>query len=440
LWYPRRMPFINYDQFATLGLEATLVSLLLLALFRLRTRFGLSLLFITLGAFQQMQMTLALSFYVELTPGILVSPGSVVLFTSSLFAFLLIYIREDASEARKLIYGLAIANLSLEALSYFFARQMNMPGLHILYNFPRELLVHNPRVLLAGTAALLVDGIVVIILYEWVSRLISRFLFLRIYVSMGLALVLDTLIFATGSFWGQPEFVSLFLSGLAGKILMSVFYAAVLTLYLRYFEKPEYLQPRRHAQIQDIFEILTYRQKYEALRQRVVRDPLTGLYNRAFFEDVLGRELKHSYERGRPLALMLLDVDHFKEYNDTYGHPEGDRVLAFLGASLLGSLRTSDMACRYGGEELALILPDSDIRFAQLTAERIRRNLSERWEQVDPRFPGTCVTVTIGAAFFPEEASSASALVRLADERLYMGKRAGRDRIVVEDIRLEIPT
>jgi diguanylate cyclase (GGDEF)-like protein len=362
------------------------------------------------------------------------------LFTSSLFAFLLIYIREDASEARKLIYGLAIANLSLEALSYFFARQMNMPGLHILYNFPRELLVHNPRVLLAGTAALLVDGIVVIILYEWVSRLISRFLFLRIYVSMALALVLDTLIFATGSFWGQPQFVSLFLSGLAGKILMSVFYAAVLTLYLRYFEKPEYVQPRRHAQIQDIFEILTYRQKYEALRQRVVRDPLTGLYNRAFFEDVLGRELKHSYERGRPLALMLLDVDHFKEYNDTYGHPEGDRVLAFLGASLLGSLRTSDMACRYGGEELALILPDSDIRFAQLTAERVRRNLSERWEQVDPPFPGMCVTVTIGAAFFPEEASSASALVRLADERLYMGKRAGRDRIVVEDIRLEIPT
>ena len=287
LWYPRPMPFINYDQFATLGLEATLVSLLLLALFRLRTRFGLSLLFITLGAFQQMQMTLALSFYVELTPGILVSPGSVVLFTSSLFAFLLIYIREDASEARKLIYGLAIANISLEALSYFFARQMDMPGLHNLYNFPRELLVHNPRVLLAGTAALLVDGIVVIILYEWVSRLISRFLFLRIYVSMALALVLDTLIFATGSFWGQPQFLSLFLSGLAGKILMSVFYAAVLTLYLRYFEKPEYLQPRRHAQIQDIFEILTYRQRYEALRQRVVRDPLTGLYNRAFFEDVL---------------------------------------------------------------------------------------------------------------------------------------------------------
>src|SRR5262249_54847990 len=157
---------INYNQFATLGLEATLVSLLLLALFRLRTRFGLSLLFITLGAFQQMQMTLALSFYVELAPRILVSPGSVVLFTSSLFAFLLIYIREDASEARKLIYGLAIANISLEALSYFFARQMNMPGLFILYDFPRELLIHNPRVLLAGTTALLVDGIAVIILYE----------------------------------------------------------------------------------------------------------------------------------------------------------------------------------------------------------------------------------------------------------------------------------
>jgi diguanylate cyclase (GGDEF)-like protein len=221
---------------------------------------------------------------------------------------------------------------------------------------------------------------------------------------------------------------------------MSIFYAAVLTVYLRYFEKPEYLQPRRHAQIQDIFEILTYRQRYEALRQMVVRDPLTGLYNRAFFEDVLARELKHSYQLGRQLALMLLDVDHFKQYNDNYGHPEGDRVLAFLGSTLLGSLRTSDVACRYGGEEVALILPDSDIRFAQVTAERIRNNLRERWAQGDPAFRGTCITVTIGAAFFPEEASSTSALVRLADERLYMGKRAGRDRIVVQDMRLEIPT
>jgi diguanylate cyclase (GGDEF)-like protein len=428
------MPELNLSQILYLGIQATLVSVLLLVLFRLRNRFRLSLLFITLGAFQQMQMTLALSFYVEIAPGVSVSPGSVVLFTSSLFVALLIYIREDASEARKLIYGLVIANLSIEALSYLLGRQFSTAGMHNLYSLPRELFVHDARVAISGSIALLIDIVVVIILYEWVSRHVPpHFLFLRIYVSMVLVLSLDTLIFTAGSFWGNPIFLSVLLSGWMGKTLISLFFAAVLSFYLHFFEKPEYLEPRGDVRIQDIFQMLTYRQKYEVLREKVVRDPLTGLYNRGFFDDNLPKELERASRLRRPLALLMIDVDHFKQYNDSMGHPAGDRVLVLVGSTLMASLRSGDMACRYGGEEFAAILPDADPRFARNTAERIRDNLKARWERTEPPLPGACITITMGASFFPNEANSVPTLVTLADQRLYLGKRGGRNRIVLED-------
>ncbi len=423
---------MDYGQVATLLLQAALISTLLLILFRMRTRFGLSLLFITLGAFQLMQATLARSFYVELAPGVMVSPGSLVLFTSSLFALLLIYIREDASEARKLIYGLVIANFALEASFMLVSLQMDNAALHNIYGLPRELFRRDPRVSWFGTAALFLDGAFVIMAYEWVSRHIPRSLFLRIYLSMTMVLIFDALAFATGSFWGDPLYARLLWSGLAGKVVISIFYAAILTGYLRFFEKPEHLLAHTDAGLQDLFGFLTYRQKYEVLRLRMVRDALTGLYNRMFFDDMLPREVERSFQMRRPLALIIIDVDHFKEYNDTYGHPEGDNVLRYVSSVLVRRLRASDLACRYGGDEFALILPDCDARFALMSAERIRSNLIEGWGGSQPLLPGPGMTVTMGIAFIPQEAASASELVRLADRRLYFGKRAGRDCIIPE--------
>jgi diguanylate cyclase (GGDEF)-like protein len=413
-----------------LGAQAVLISILLLILFRLRSRFGLSLLFITLGAFQQMQETLALSFYVEVAPGLLVSPGSIILFTGGLFALLLIYIREDASEARNLIYGLVVANLFLAGGSHLFSAMLDSTAMHNLHMLPREILRRDPRIIISGSLALLVDGVLLIVVYEWVSRHVSKFLFLRIYLSMTVVLVLDTVIFATGSFLGGPQYLELLLSAVSGKIAISLFYASVLTIYLRVFEKSEYLESRKPAQIQDIFEILTYKQKYEVLRERVVRDGLTGLYNRAFFEDILPAELVRSFQLGKPLALLMIDVDHFKQYNDTHGHTEGDRVLQLLAATLLENLRSADMPCRYGGEEFAVILPDCDGVSAAHSAERIREKLLETWLGAAPPHVGGPVTITVGIGVFPAEAGTVNALVRLADERLYRGKREGRNRVV----------
>ncbi len=160
------------------------------------------------------------------------------------------------------------------------------------------------------------------------------------------------------------------------------------------------------------------------------RDPLTGLFNRGFFDEVLPLELARSERSTLPTSLLLADLDHFKAINDRYGHQEGDRVLRAFGRAVAQSTRSADVPCRFGGEEFAIILPHAAGPAARQLAERIRERLAARVRRVDTPLAGGEVTVTIGIATFPKEASDAEALIGLADRRLYEGKNAGRDRII----------
>jgi diguanylate cyclase (GGDEF)-like protein len=138
----------------------------------------------------------------------------------------------------------------------------------------------------------------------------------------------------------------------------------------------------------------------------------------------------------RSLCLLMIDVDHFKRVNDTYGHAEGDIVLQLIARSIVDQLRVSDYVCRYGGEEFAVLLPQTDLAQATVLAQRIvtemPRALSTGWAGAE----AGPVTVTIGVAEFPLEAHSGSELVRRADSRLYAGKDAGRNRVSASDVRL----
>jgi diguanylate cyclase (GGDEF)-like protein len=135
----------------------------------------------------------------------------------------------------------------------------------------------------------------------------------------------------------------------------------------------------------------------------------------------------------QPLCLMMIDVDNFKLVNDQYGHAEGDIVLQLLAASIVSQLRASDYVCRYGGEEFAVLLPQTVSSQAASLAERvvaaIPEALTRGWAGAD----ASRVTVTIGVAAYPSEAASGGELVRLADRRLYAGKSAGRNRVVSSD-------
>ena len=158
---------------------------------------------------------------------------------------------------------------------------------------------------------------------------------------------------------------------------------------------------------------------------RAATDGLTGLPNKRAVTDALKRTFAQATTTKAPLALLLLDLDHFKQVNDQYGHAGGDQVLAGVGAALRSVLRARDFAGRNGGEEFAVLLPDTDIAAALEIAERVRATIAE------VTLPGTDVpvTVSIGVAGFPGHASTLDRLERLADAALYVAKRRGRNRV-----------
>jgi diguanylate cyclase (GGDEF)-like protein len=168
----------------------------------------------------------------------------------------------------------------------------------------------------------------------------------------------------------------------------------------------------------------------EALRLQAIRDPLTGLYNRRYMQEFLEREIHRARRRARPLAVILLDLDNFKRYNDTFGHPAGDEALRFVGDILLRSVRGEDLACRYGGEEFSIILPECSLQQAAVRAEEIRTRLKDLHMERAKEIPGV-LTISVGVAGFEETTDKQDLLLKFADDALYRAKRAGRDRVVV---------
>ncbi len=168
----------------------------------------------------------------------------------------------------------------------------------------------------------------------------------------------------------------------------------------------------------------------ETLRGLSIRDPLTGLFNRRYMEESLERELRRADRKGTSVGIIMIDIDHFKKINDTYGHEAGDTVLCEMGVLLQRHIRGSDIACRYGGEEFTLILADSSLSVAQERAEHLREQVKELHIQYRGQDLET-ITLSLGVASFPQHGTSKQALLQAADLALYRAKAEGRDRVVV---------
>lgn len=171
----------------------------------------------------------------------------------------------------------------------------------------------------------------------------------------------------------------------------------------------------------------------ETLRHQSIRDPLTGLYNRRYLEETLERELSRSARGDTPVSLLVFDVDHFKRFNDTFGHDAGDTVLRELGGLVREQLRGGDIACRYGGEEFVVVLPGVSLEVAESRAEALREAVKRLGLSHRNASLGT-VSLSIGVACFPQHGNSGEALIRAADEALYRAKREGRDRVVTVQV------
>ncbi|MGH8653297.1 MAG: GGDEF domain-containing protein [Gammaproteobacteria bacterium] len=171
----------------------------------------------------------------------------------------------------------------------------------------------------------------------------------------------------------------------------------------------------------------------EALRDRSVRDPLTRLFNRRYLEETLNRELSSCKRADQPLGVIMIDVDHFKKYNDTHGHDTGDYVLVQIADIVRSKLRAGDTPCRYGGEELVLLMPGAPKEIAAARAESVRAAV-EKHELVYKDKALTGVTVSLGVAGFPGDGNTAAAVLKAADSALYVAKQSGRNRVVISGV------
>lgn len=168
----------------------------------------------------------------------------------------------------------------------------------------------------------------------------------------------------------------------------------------------------------------------DTLRSQATRDPLTGLFNRRYMEESLTREVQRAARNRRPVGIIMLDLDHFKQFNDTFGHAAGDSLLRELGAFLKTHIREEDIASRYGGEEFTLILPEAPLDVTRDRAEHLREEFN-RFQTGHLHQPLTLVTVSLGVAAFPDCGATGDAVLRSADAALYRAKQSGRDRLVV---------
>jgi diguanylate cyclase (GGDEF)-like protein/PAS domain S-box-containing protein len=178
-----------------------------------------------------------------------------------------------------------------------------------------------------------------------------------------------------------------------------------------------------------------------ALKDQSIRDPLTGLYNRRFMQEYLERELPRARRANRSLAVVFIDLDHFKRFNDSFGHEAGDSVLQVFAKALTTHFRDSDVICRYGGEEFALVLPDSPLAQAELRVSGLREEVKKMiFTHRDTKLGS--VTLSAGIAAFPTNGHTAEELFRVADHCLYESKRQGRDRVTLpsQDAAMELTT
>lgn len=178
-----------------------------------------------------------------------------------------------------------------------------------------------------------------------------------------------------------------------------------------------------HARIEEIGRLQV------ALQELAVRDSLTGLYNRRYLDETLDREVSRARREGNPLSLVMLDIDYFKRVNDTYGHQVGDEVLRTLAATLSADIRAEDVACRYGGEEFLILLPNMPLETAMSRAEAWRSAV-ERLSIAHGNFRLT-FTISLGVSAYPDHGKTPDELTRYADQALYQAKHEGRNRVSI---------
>jgi diguanylate cyclase (GGDEF)-like protein len=194
-------------------------------------------------------------------------------------------------------------------------------------------------------------------------------------------------------------------------------------------DRKEVEKDLRHAMDRMQTQLIEIGLLQSQLREQAIRDALTHLFNRRYLEETLERELARASREGYPLCTVMMDIDHFKDVNDTYGHEAGDLVLKTLAQKVTNQSRQGDFVCRFGGEEFVLVMPNITIDVARERANTLHKSISMESIRFG-RFNLT-VTVSMGISWFPAHGEKKEDLLRAADRALYAAKHAGRNRVFV---------
>jgi diguanylate cyclase (GGDEF)-like protein len=403
--------------------DALVYFVTLAALLRARSRIGLGAFFCALGVMHFLETYLASIFYVALPLGVVASPGSTVLFAGKLMLLLLLYIREDAVVVRQPIYGLLFGNVLVFALGFILRHHTLLPlsaGRVADFGFLNEM----GGLMVWGTAILFFDCILIILLYERSRVWFGDRVFPRLLLCSAIVLTFDQVAFFAGLNMLTGAGLAVLIGGWAAKMGAVALYSVLATVYLKYFEHP--LGFRLEPRIRDVFDTLTYRERYEDLLARTGCDALTGALDRHSLESYGRRAVESAAAAGRPLALLLIDIDHFKAFNDRFGHAAGDTMLKRICVEIMAAARVSDFTYRFGGEEFVVIADGLSGDDAVALGERIRRAIAA----APAGDPAGKVTASIGVANCAGDASGYDRLFEVADKRLYEAKALGRNRVI----------
>jgi diguanylate cyclase (GGDEF)-like protein len=277
-----------------------------------------------------------------------------------------------------------------------------------------------------GTALLFIDCILIILMYEHSRSWLGNRILLRLAVAGASVMTFDQIGFYLGLRFLTGAPMSVLIGGWVAKMLAVAIYSVLVGCYLRWLERPA-VTGSAAASISDVFDTLTYRERYEDLLARTGRDALTGTFDRGRLESQGRRAIEDAARAGDPISMLLIDVDHFKNFNDRFGHAAGDSVIKRIAREIMATVRASDLVFRFGGEEFVVICEGLESEPALALGERIRRNIATSFDGA-----GSRVTVSIGIASASADCAGYDALFQSADRRLYEAKAAGRNVVIGE--------
>ena len=408
--------------FLLLLTQALLYFGVMTAMLRFRRQIGIGVFVCSIGVMHFLETYLAAVFFIELPFG-LISPGSTVMFSGKLAMILLLYVIEDSETVRQPIYGLLFGNALMVGLVLLLRFYEPAAGLSRLG--PDLMLIDQVGVLMVwGTTLLFIDSIAIILIYEALAQRWPGRIFLPVLLSLTAVLTFDQLAFFTGLHIVAGTPAAALFGGWVAKMGAALSFTLMAGFYLRWVERP----PAGHEQAGTarLLGKLTYRHRYEALLDASRMDALTGAFNRQQLDTAGPARLAQAAAQRETLSLVIVDIDYFKQVNDTQGHQAGDVALRRVVAAIQATLRQGDQVFRYGGDEFVVLSGGLDREALSVHVERLRLAVAGSGGAGFP-IP---LTASIGVAVYPGDASNFHDLLLKADLRLYEAKRQGRNRAV----------